>query len=289
MSGFNLASARPQQDLGIEPYDHWLTPDNGQKAGFYRTRSAYLVRFYDEADFAIDAATLDVTCWPTPDCGEDVARSLFQNAITPILANHQSGLNLHGSAVADEAGALAFLGYSRSGKTTLAGAFCKIGLAFLTEDVVELEADAGQYLVQPKPADFRLFSDSAEYMFGSQIKSDWVPPNDGEERKQSLGMPPDFIASSIPVKLRALFLMGDGSAEKVSLAKLDSREALTQLLQHSFILDVEDKQRLRAHFSRLADLVDRTPCFTLDYPRQYSELSAVVEAVRGQMVREVVA
>ncbi|WP_252258998.1 hypothetical protein [Erythrobacter aurantius] len=56
-------------------------------------------------------------------------------------------------------------------------------------------------------------------------------------------------------------------------------EALTTLMPHAFILDVEDKPRLKAHFARMADLTQDIPCFALDFTRDYAELPQVRRAV----------
>ena len=61
--------------------------------------------------------------------------------------------------------------------------------------------------------------------------------------------------------------------------KLNAAEALAQLIQHAFILDVEDRARLKAHFGRLGELAASVPCYALDYPRDYQHLPKVIEMV----------
>ncbi|MEO9461535.1 MAG: hypothetical protein ABJ242_02260 [Marinomonas sp.] len=273
---------RTQQPLSAPAYDQWMTPDGEPKAGFYRTPQGILVRFYDEADFEISNEGA-VMCWPASGADSRIAESLFANAITPMLANHNGGLNLHGSAVANEEGGIAFLGHSRSGKTTLAGACARAGMAFVTEDVTELTQDKGQaeqgYWLQPKTPELRLFSDSAEHLLGtgSGIGSD--------DRKQPALLTPEMAVQDRPVPLGAIFLLGDGVSGTVKIAPLTSQNALSKMLQHSFVLDVEDRPRLKAHFARLADLARAVPCFTLDYPREYSALPDVIAAVRAAVLK----
>ena len=279
MSEFQLKPARNQAPLLCDPYDSWITPDGDAKAGFYRQADGIVIRFYSEADFAINLTALTVTCWPALDVDEALPANLFTNAITPMLSNYQGGLNLHGSAVAGEAGALAFLGQSRSGKTTLAGAFASEGFGFLTEDVVDLQSEEGGYLVQPKRAELRLFADSAAHLFSTDMQA----PDD--EAKRAVGLPASVKTAANAATLHAIFLLGDGSAQATTIQPIDAHQALTQLLQHSFILDVEDKALLKAHFAALADLADAVPCYALDYPREFAELPRVIEAVKAQIER----
>ena len=279
MSEFQLQPARDQTPLPCDPYDSWITPDGDAKAGFYRQSDGILIRFYGEADFAIDLAATTVTCWPALDVDAALPGNLFTNAITPMLSNYQGGLNLHGSAVAGEAGALAFLGQSRSGKTTLAGAFSTGGFGLLTEDVVDLQSGGRAYRVQPKRAELRLFADSAAHLFGTDM------PGLDDEAKQAVTLPASLKTAANAAPLHAIFLLGDGSAQATTIQPIDAHQALTQLLQHSFILDVEDKARLKAHFAALADLADAVPCYALDYPREFAELPRVIEAVKAQIER----
>ncbi len=269
---------RLQEPMGTPAYDQWMTPDGEAKAGFYRTSGGILVRFYGEADFEISDNGA-VRCSPALGADQSIAENLFANAIKPMLANYNGGLNLHGSAVADAQGGLAFLGQSRSGKTTLAGACGGAGMAFVTEDVTELKQDSGQsqrrYWLQPKAPELRLFADSAQHLLGAAA-DDW-----DEGAKHSASLNPDMAVQNTPVPLRAIFLLGDGSAQAVQITLLTSQNALSQMLQHSFVLDVEDKARLKAHFARLADLAMDVPCFALDYPRDYSALPQVIAAVRA--------
>ena len=52
-------------------------------------------------------------------------------------------------------------------------------------------------------------------------------------------------------------------------------------MPHAFILDVEDKKRLQAHFARMADLSQDIGCYALDYRRDYAELPRVQDAILG--------
>lgn len=267
--------ARVQPALATTPYDRWITPEGEVKAEFHRLPDGFLLRFPDEADFAINLASRSATGWPAPETTPDHFDSLFYHGVVPLVGNHLGGLFLHGSAVAIRGQAVAFLGLSRSGKTTLAGALAKAGYPFLTEDVIELLPSGSDYLLQPKHSRLRLFIDSAAYLLGREFAD--ADPEDDD--KHSLAGGDDLPFSDAAAPLARLYLLGHDHGAPLAITRLEGPAALTQVLPHSFVLDVEDKARLRGHFSRIAELSERIGCSALDYPREYEELPAVVAAI----------
>ena len=277
MGTFVIQSARAQAALVTEPYDRWVLPDECVKAELYRQPGGFLLRFPGDADFAIDADCRRVTGWPVPGVAENHFQSLYCNAVLPLIGDHLGGLFLHGSAVSVGGRAVAFLGQSGDGKTTLAGAFAKAGHPYLTEDVIELVASAGIYHLQPKPSGLRLFADSAAYLLGDD--PELAEGDDKIDVADAIALP--FRAT--PAPLAAVFVLGHDYAAPLALAQLDERRAVEQLMPHSFILDVEDKVRLRGHFGRIVGLACDTRCYALDYIRDYAELPRVVAAVEAEI------
>lgn len=275
-------SAREQTELPSSPYDRWVSPAGVCQAEFYRDDEGFVVRFPAQADFLItdaqSSSACSITGWPALGCDRKTVVNLYHNAIMPILGNHSGGLFLHGSAVriggqSGEEGAIAFLGLSRGGKTTLAGSFAKAGYPFLTEDVIDLEQSGGQYWLQPKRSKLRLFADSAKHLLGADTQIE------DADRKQDVDAGEALPFGSKAVPLRQIYVLGTDHAAPLSIQQFSLQEALSALMPHSFILDVEDKARLRQHFTRLADLSQDIGCYALDYRRDYAELPRVQGAI----------
>lgn len=273
MTVLKVTEPREQSPMEGAPSDRWIDPAGACVAEFFRDEDGYLVRFPGEVDFSIDQAGERVSASPVPGVGPDRVRRLFENSIQPLVGNHRGGLFLHGSAVAIDGAAIAFLGHSRSGKTTLAGAFARSGRPFITEDVVDLERQGQNYLIHPKSSGLRLFADSAEFLFGAAREADL------REGKLAYDGDGYFDFHDGPAPLRAMFLIGKDHTANFSVSRLPDERALTSLMQHAFILDVEDRARMKAHFARLADLAEHVPVFTLGYPRDYAVLPDVMDAV----------
>lgn len=283
--------AREQHELPTQPYDRWVSPQGVCMAEFHRTDDSYLIRFPYQCDFELfpeqSGLGFRIVGWPVPDCDAQSVINLYHNAIQPILGNHSGGLFLHGSAVrlqADDnttnSGAVAFLGLSRGGKTTLAGSFARAGFPFLTEDVIDLRLKDGNYWLQPKRSKLRLFADSARFLLGEGIE---IGDDDLKQDVEAGGVLP-FASQEVP--LRQIYVLGTDHRAPLTIRRLSLPEALKTLMPHAFILDVEDKSRLKAHFARMADLAQDIPCYALDFTRDYAELprvqSAVLENLSGQ-------
>lgn len=283
---------RSQAELPSEPYDLWVSPEGQRMAEFHRSEEGFLVRFPGQADFLITSPSepekTTIAGWQVPECPRQNVANLFHNAILPILGNHNGGLFLHGSAVRisgenGEVGAVAFLGLSRGGKTTLAGSFAKSGHPFLTEDVIDLVRRDGKYWLQPKRSKLRLFVDSAQHLLGEGAQ--FEDANAKQDVEAGTALP--FADEAVP--LRQIYVLGTDHSAALAIRLFTLQEALTALMPHAFILDVEDKPRLRGHFSRMADLSQDIGCFALDYRRDYAELPkvqrAILENFRQQMSR----
>lgn len=264
---------RPQPPLASTPYDRWVLPDGEVKAELHRTDDGFLVRFPGEADFLIAPDCLAATGWSAPGTHPDHFSSLFRHGVVPLVGNHLGKLFLHGSAVVIDGRAAAFIALSRSGKTTLAATMAKAGYPILTEDVIELVHGDTGYWLQPKPSDLRLFVDSAAHLFSLTF------PADHDDEKLSIAGGAVVPFHDLACPLGRIYLLGDDHSAPLSIVPVDGAAALARLLPHAFVLDVEDKVRLGAHFSRIAELCQLISCRALDYPRRYDELPQVVAAI----------
>ena len=274
---FQIHGEREQAGLPAAPYDRWVSPDGETTAEFHRNNRGYLIRFPEQADFAISADLQSVACRPAPDMETDAIRTLYANSVRPVIGNHTGELNLHGSAVVIDGRALALMGLSRRGKTTLAGAFAKAGHPFLTEDVLALGQQDGSFTVAPQRPILRLFGDSAAFLLGDE------PGEHCPDTKSEFAASAALPAADCAAPLGAICILGPGEADSVSLTQLGQAAALSEILRHGFLLDVEDKPRLHAHFARVAQLASSVPCLSLDYRREFSELPQVIRAVRSHM------
>lgn len=276
MSGFELRSPRPQGPSDAPPYDRWAFPDGTVFLYFFRRLDGYLLRFPDIADFEIDAACSRVDCSPAPGIGEATCNHLFLNQVQPLILSRTGKLVLHGSAVETGAGALLFLGQSGRGKSTLAASFALRGYPFLADDGIVLERTDAGYRALPSHPSIRLWNDSEEAL--ALADAPRAPPVHYTP-KSRLVATSRLIHATSPCRLRTVYLLDNAGVTDVSIRRLDPAAAMTGLLQHTFILDVEDRAVVSGKFDRMADLANDAPCFSLDYPRAYERLADVIAAI----------
>ena len=131
---FTTAPAHQQQIVESACFHQWVLPDGRNWTHFYRTAHGYLLRFPDLGDYEVSHDGTEVICFPVPSVTEETSRHLFLNQVLPLALARQGMLVLHASAVEIGDSAVAFIGASGMGKSTLAASFATNGFRFLTDD-----------------------------------------------------------------------------------------------------------------------------------------------------------
>jgi len=273
---FRINTARPQARLRHAPFHEWAFPDGTLWTQFLRTDVGYMLRFPDMADFEVTANGSAVICWPAPGISADTVQHLYLNQVLPLALSRQFKLVLHASAVEIENFAVAFLGMSGRGKSTLATSFATSGHRFLTDDGLQLEKAEHGYLIQPSHPSIRLWDDSRLALMPETART--APPVDFTPKSRFLA--DDEVAyCDVARPLRCMYFLGEGNTETVSIEPVGGRDAMIELVRHTFLLDIEEREMLMHHFGQLTELARLPMFFRLDYPRQYEMLAQVREAV----------
>lgn len=271
-----LCGAREQAPPVAPAFQELRLPSGEIWASFHRDGSGYLVRFAHMADFGVSADGLEVATHPVPGVSEHTVNHLYLNQVLPLALSRQFKLVLHASAVEIDHSAIAFLGISGRGKSTLAASFSTSGYRFLTDDGLQLERSEGDHLVQPSHPSIRLWDDSSEALIPSTTRS--APAVDHTPKSRFLA--DDEIAHcNTPLPLRAMYFLGEGDTEAVTIETVSGRDAMIELVRHSFLLDIEEREMLMHHFAQLTELARLPMFFRLDYPRRYEMLSQVRDAI----------
>ncbi|WP_423141462.1 hypothetical protein ACOYW6_11555 [Parablastomonas sp. CN1-191] len=273
--------AAEQQDFADAPYDTWQSLDGDPVAEFRRRPSGYLVRFLGMADFAIDMDTGRAVATPVPEYETAMVEDLYFNQVLPLLMGHAGRPVIHASAAAVGARAVAFMGPTGRGKSTLAAAFAREGHPFLTDDGLILARDGAQrFIVTPRRPLLRLRPDSE-----AALRGDGAGDAEGAKQRVAAGTALPF--GTMPLPLAALYWLADPAQPATPrFRRLGQPEALAQLLQHGFVLDVDDRASVRRSFVHSADVAERIPCFALDYRRAYDALPNVVSAIVSHARKE---
>lgn len=272
---FKMRPACAQAPLEVPHFHRWEAASGDPVALFYRVPGGFLLRFPDRGDFTVELEPRAICCTPTPEVSKTVISAVYSNQVLPLLASHDGELVLHASATVGPQGALAFLGKSGRGKSTLAAAFARAGYPFLTDDGLWLEQAGEDYLAKPGRPDVRLWPDSGTAIVAGcagRESADWI-------EKDRFGSDPSLPFHNQPARLRAVYVLGEGMGEDPAILRLSPLEAVNEITKYAFILDVEDRSRHRDHFERVVRLVQMVDCFSLDYPRKFESLPQLITAV----------
>lgn len=276
MPHFELLGARLQPPLNRAPFHEWIFPDGTLWTRFFRSGPDYLLRFPDLADFEISADGFSIRCWPVPGVTDGTIEHLYLNQALPLALSRQHKLVFHASAVEVDSSALAFMGESGRGKSTLAASFITQGFRFLTDDGLQLEETTDGYYVLPSHPSIRLWIDSREALVNESVSL--APPVQYTSKARILADNALAFCDE-PRPLSRVYFLGDGTASAPAFERLSAREALIELVRHSFLLDIEEREMLTFHFDQLARLVRLPLYYRLNYPRRYDALPAVREAI----------
>jgi len=252
-------------------------PDGSLWSQFFRTNAGYMIRFPDLADFQVSADGLYVSCSPAPDVTEATIQHLYLNQVNPLALSIMGKLVFHASAVEVGGYAVAFVGESGRGKSTLAASFAINGFRFLTDDGLLVEAGGNDdYLALPSHPSIRLWQDSQEVLISRETETAQALDFTSKGR---------FLAGKHiafcdqPRPLRRVYFLGDGSVEALLFQRMTGTEAIVEWTKHSFLLDVEEKTLMAGQFNQVSKLACQPIYYRLDYPRCFEQLTQVRQAI----------
>jgi hypothetical protein len=280
---FEVLATRLQAPLHRSPFYEWTFPDGTLGTAFYRIETGYLLRFPDLADFEVAADGLSVICFPAPHVQDATPEHLYLNQVLPLILSKIGKFVFHASAVEVANGAVAFVAQSGRGKSTMAANFVANGYRLLTDDGLVLEPSDQGYLVIPSHPSIRLWEDSQKMVLARNTEA--APPLHFTSKTRFLAGP-GLPYCDQPRPLRAVYFLGDGSAQDIIFRRLSPAETLVGWTKNSFLLDVEDRAMMSAHFDRVGALANTLACYHLDYPRRFDDLNRLLRAILDHVATE---
>ncbi|CAM3724721.1 hypothetical protein [Isoptericola cucumis] len=116
----------------------------------------HLLRFHGACDFEVSADLRDVVLRESDGVDPGLSRVLTTGGMLAFQLALRGEIVLHASAVEDDEGVLAFVGYSGMGKSTMATLMCADGAALVTDDVLRLDRDGDGFAARLGATEVRL-------------------------------------------------------------------------------------------------------------------------------------
>ncbi len=185
----------------------------------------------------------------------------FTSVVTGICLNLQGKAAIHANSVSLNDKAIAFVGYSGRGKSTLSAYCASRGAGFVTDDVLVVNSDGFAIPGNPR---IKLYPHTAKSLgFDTSQKT-----------KYKIFYPPEKIGAKIHhelVPMGTIYLLEVSEDKKIYSEQITESQAVFNLLFHGY--DVQDfipknPQLLHAY----TKLVAQIPVKKLFYPRDFSML-----------------
>ena len=247
-----------------------------------RQAGGYFLRFPGLADFVVSNDARDIRGYVVPDTPTKTVRHLILDQVMPLLLSRHGRFVLHGSAVSTAQGAIAFIGQTGWGKSTLAASFSEHGMAVLTDDCLLLQQNGEHFNVIPSYPGVRLWPDAALNIFRGEARP-WTEVAHYTEKKR-LAVNAGIRFCNWPTELlRVYFLSAPKDNATLRVEPLTPRETMLELVKYSYLMDATDRLRLRQDFERLGRFALKPLFYRLAYPHDFSQLAEVRHAItRGQ-------
>jgi len=276
---FNLSDEKPAYDAKDVRWLHqWKTPDGDIFCSCGRTEDGFVLRFPRTLDFRISNNERRITCSSFSNIPQSTVRHLLIDQVVPRVLGHQGSLIVHGSAVTIDGKAVAFVGESGLGKSTLAAFLHMQGHRILTDDCFKLNDDTSTgILVTPAYPGIRLFKDSSSEVLGRPSRGE-VAHYTSKKRTaiEAIEETADHTLSAI------FFLASENNAtnQDVEISPVSGLQRVMKLVGCSFGLYGETTDELRSHFHKQGHLANsRLHFLQLSYPRQYQKLPTVSQRI----------
>lgn len=178
------------------------------------------------ADFSVDHGTT-ITIERSPGATDGDVRVFLMGSVMASLLQQRGDVVLHGSVVAAGDGAVAFLGASGAGKSTIAMALAASGFPVLTDDLCALREVQGTWQVQPACRLTSLWPDALSALGFNPEALPLVRPN---LSKRQVPVPMD----TTPRPLKQIYVLEPWLEDHFEVRPLLGVDKVTSIRQHLY-------------------------------------------------------
>jgi len=192
---------------------------------------------------------------------------------------------LHAATVVVNQRAVAFLGASTFGKSSLAACFVTAGYPLLTDDVLRLEEQGDRYIAFPGPPRLKLLPRVARLYL--EDVSAGTPINNKSRHPKRVFSLTASQSCATPTPLGAIYAVTAPRKvyrrQRIGVGSLPPVEALVKVLSFTHNHELTGKERLARQFDAARRLIDKVPVRSLSYPRILESLPEVRAAILADL------
>jgi hypothetical protein len=187
--------------------------------------------------------------------------------------------HLHATCVLVGDAAIAFLGDSGYGKSTLAATFLRSGYSVITDDLLVLKVEPNQAYVAPGLPHIKMYPDTAQRIWGSGIHGERM---NHLTDKVIIPLRSDQHSQN-SARLRCFYVLGPPAARAersaIEITPIHRREAFVELCKAGFNSYMSKPERLSRQFEFATRVASIVPVKQLRFGQGIELLYAVRDAV----------
>ncbi len=192
---------------------------------------------------------------------------------------------LHSTTVVIDGKAVAFLGDSGDGKSSLGAAFLEAGYPLLTDDLLVLKEEGDRFVAYPGPPRIKLFPEIVRSFLGERVAG--IPMNNQTSKMVIPLGQNDMVLPQAAFPLKAIYVLTPPPASlrghRITIRMLSPRRAFIELVKNTFNTVIDEPGRLKRQFAVATRLATRVPIASLSYPRTLEQLPDVREAILADL------
>jgi hypothetical protein len=240
------------------------------------------VSWKEHFEFVVSPSAKQVRWRKLQDVSDEVFFTYFLGQVLSYCLLARGIEPLHATAIIVDDQAIAFLGDSGMGKSTLAAKFLQRGYTLLTDDVLALEFSGKDVWAWPGIARIKLNPDSANAVFGGHRS---VPMNSFTS-KMIFPLNDSQYGNRL-VPLQALYVLPHKpSKSRIQVRRLSGRSSFLPIVHNTFNDTVLHPDRLKQQFAFAGRLASLIPIKRLFYPKRLDMLPAVADLILADISRE---
>jgi hypothetical protein len=246
----------------------------GRGYTYVRTTRGYVLRFHGICDFRIDSALRRVSAHLAPGAPAAYVPLLLAGQVVALLLTLAGECVLHASAVRIGDSAVAFVGASGMGKSTLAGVLCARGARLVTDDVLRVVCDERGVRCAPGTGELRLRPGSA--FVARSFPAAAVHATADERTAIRLRHRP------VPARLLALIVPRlSRTSSELRMTRLSPSQAFLALNGYAALPGLQGHELVRRRFEQLANVAKAVPAYEAEVPWMPPLAPAVADELLG--------
>ena len=214
----------------------------------------------------------------------DIIRPSILGPVFSVLLRQRGLLAIHASCVAIDGKAVAFIGNSGWGKSTLANAFYNQGYPLLTDDVMAIQVNEGgenHPITFPAYPFVKLLPDSAASL-GYDFEELAVINSGLLKRHNSLT---ERFAQK-PLPIRRIYALENIAAPSHEVQALSSQDAIVELVRHSRVTNLlTTPEFVGAHLHQCTQLLKKVPLYRLRRQKGLAALPDLVKLIEDDIAK----